>query len=74
LNTGTALRELEAMEKKLLAAADVLIENIMQKFEGLIQESPDPEAVRALQGGEVMLLRSIRKIILRDMLERIKKQ
>lgn len=74
LNTGTALRELEAMEKRLPVVADGLIEDITQKFEGLIQESPDPEAVRALQGGEVMLLRSIRKIIIRDMLERIKKR
>jgi hypothetical protein len=74
LNTGTVLRELEAMEKKLPAAADVLIDNITQKFEGLIQESPDPEAVRALQGGEVMLLRAIRKIIIRDMLTQIKKR
>lgn len=57
----------------VLLTADALIENITQKFEGRIQESPAPEAVRALQGGEVMLLRSIRKIILRDMLERINK-
>lgn len=74
LNTGTTLRELQAMEKKLPAEADALIESIAQKFEGLIQESPDPEAVRALQGGEMMLLRAIRKIIIRDMLERIKKR
>ncbi|MDO8771282.1 MAG: HipA domain-containing protein [Burkholderiaceae bacterium] len=74
LNTGTALRELEAMEKKLPASADALIEDITQKFEGLIQASPDPQAVRALQGGEMMLLRAIRKIIIWDMLERIKKR
>jgi serine/threonine-protein kinase HipA len=74
LNTGTALRELQAMEKKLPVSADVLIGEITQKFEGLIQESPDPEAVRALQGGETMLLRAIRKIIILDMLERIKKR
>ncbi len=74
LSAGTVLRELETMESKLPAAADMLIESITQKFERLIQESPDPATVRALQGGEVMLLRAIRKIIIRDMLELIKKR
>jgi len=74
LSAGTVLRELETMESKLPAAADMLIESITQKFERLIQESPDPATVRALQGGEVMLLRAIRKIIIRDMLEQIKKR
>lgn len=74
LKSDTVVRELEAMERKLPAEADALIENVTQKFEGLIQESPDPQAVRALQGGEMMLLRAIRKIIIRDMLERIKKR
>jgi serine/threonine-protein kinase HipA len=74
LSAGTVLRELETMESKLPAAADMLIESITQKFERLIQESPDPATVRALQGGEVMLLRAIRKIVIRDMLELIKKR
>jgi hypothetical protein len=74
LSAGTVLRELETMESKLPAAADMLIESITQKFERLIQESPDPATVRALQGGELMLLRSIRKIVIRDMLEQIKKR
>lgn len=73
LKADTVLRELAAMEKKLPVAADALFEDITQKFEGLIAESPDPAAVRALQGGEVRLLRAIRSIVIRDMLERIKK-
>lgn len=68
----TSARELEALEKKLPAAADALIEDVTQKYDRLIQESPEPAAVQALQGGELMLLRTIRKIVIRDMLEQIK--
>ncbi len=74
LKTDTVVRELETMEKKLPAAADALIEDIHQKFEGLVQQSPDPAAVRALQGGEMRLLRAIRSIIIHDMLARIQKR
>jgi len=74
LKADTVVRELEAMEKKLPAAADVLIDDIALKFEGLIQESPAPASVRPFQGGEMMLLRAIRKIVIHDMLERIKKR
>lgn len=72
LKSDTAQRELAVMEKRLPAAADTLLEDITKKFERLITTSPDPDAVRALQGGEVRMLRAIRSIIIRDMLERIK--
>nr|WP_319565543.1 hypothetical protein [uncultured Rhodoferax sp.] len=42
-------------------------------FEAHIGQSPASSAVRAVQGGELMLLRAIRKIVIHDMLERIKK-
>ena len=72
LKGDTVLRELAVMEKRLPVAADALLEDLIKKFEGLILASPDPVAVRALQGGEVRLLRAIRSIVIRDMLERIK--
>lgn len=74
LKADTVLRELEAMEKKLPVAADALLEDIALKFEGLIQQSPAPDSVRHLQGGEMLLLRAIRRIVIHDMLERIKKR
>ena len=58
----TVARELESREKKLPVAADALI-----------GQSPAPSAVRAVQGGELMLLRAIRKIVIHDMLERVRK-
>lgn len=72
LKSDTVHRELAAMEKRLPLAADALLENIMEKFEGLIHASPNPDAVRAVQGGEVRLLRAIRNIVIRDMLEQIR--
>lgn len=72
LKSDTVLRELAAMEKRLPVAADALLEDITKKFEGLINANPDPDAVRALQAGEVRLLRAIRSIVIRDMLARIK--
>ena len=74
LKADTVERELDAMEKKLPIAADALIADIALKFEKLIQESPAPASVKALQGGEMMLLRAIRSIVIRDMLERVKKR
>jgi hypothetical protein len=58
--------------EKLPVAADALMDGITQGFEALI-ESPAPTAVRAVQGGELILLRAIRKIVIHDMLERVKK-
>jgi len=72
LKSDTAHRELAAMEKRLPIAADALLENIMEKFEGLIHASPDPDAVRVVQGGEVRLLRAIRSIVIRGMLDQIR--
>jgi serine/threonine-protein kinase HipA len=69
----TVARELESREKKLPVAADALMDDITHGFEALIGQSPDPAAVRAVQGGELMLLRAIRKIVIHDMLERVKK-
>ena len=72
LASETVNRELAAMEKKLPSAADALLANTIEKFEGLINASPDPDQVRAVQGGEIRLLRAIRSIVIRDMLERIR--
>jgi serine/threonine-protein kinase HipA len=74
LKADSAVRELVTMENKLPVAADALIVDIALKFEKLIQESPAPASVNALQGGEMMLLRAIRSIVIRDMLERIKER
>lgn len=68
------MRELETMERDLPKQADRLFDEITQTFESVIQESPSPEAVRQVQGGELMLLRAIRKIVMHDMLERIQKR
>lgn len=73
LKADTVARELESMEKKLPVAADALMDDITHRFEALIGQSPDPTAVRAVQGGELMLLRAIRKIVIHDMLERVRK-
>ena len=68
----TALRELEVLEKKLPLAVDKLIADITQQYDKLIQDSSAPAAVKQLQGGEMMLLRAIQKIVIRDMLEQIR--
>nr|WP_319566469.1 HipA domain-containing protein [uncultured Rhodoferax sp.] len=73
LKADTVVRELEGMEKKLPLAADALMDEITRGFEAHIGQSPTPVAVQAMQGGEMMLLRAIRKIVIYDMLERIKK-
>jgi serine/threonine-protein kinase HipA len=73
LSMATATRVLEVLEKRLAEAADALIEDITQKFDELANESADPAAVRALQGGEMRLLRAICKIVIHDMLARIKR-
>lgn len=72
LSPATVARELETLEKKLPSAADKLIDDITQQYDRIIQESPVPAAVKALQGGEMLLLRAIRKIVIRDMLEQVK--
>jgi serine/threonine-protein kinase HipA len=74
LGLATAVRELETMERDLPKQADRLFDEITQTFEAIIQESPSPAAVRQVQGGELMLLRAIRKIVIHDMLERIQKR
>jgi serine/threonine-protein kinase HipA len=71
LGPATAARELETMERDLPKQADKLFDEITQTFESIIQDSPSPDAVRQVQGGELMLLRAIRKIVIHDMLERI---
>lgn len=74
LGAATAVRELETMERDLPKKADALFDEITQTFESVIQESPSPDAVRQVQGGELMLLRAIRKIVMHDMLERIQQR
>jgi serine/threonine-protein kinase HipA len=71
LAPATAARELSTMERDLPKKADQLFDEITQTFESLIQDSPSPDAVRQVQGGELMLLRAIRKIVIHDMLARI---
>ncbi|MDR3371500.1 hypothetical protein [Rhodoferax sp.] len=67
------MRELEAMARDLPKKADALFDEITQAFESIIQATPLPDAVRQVQGGELMLLRAIRKIVMHDMLERVQK-
>jgi serine/threonine-protein kinase HipA len=74
LAPATAARELNTMERDLPKKADQLFDEITQTFESLIQDSPSPDAVRQVQGGELMLLRAIRKIVIHDMLARIQKR
>jgi len=74
LAPATAARELSTMERDLPKKADLLFDEITQTFESLIQESPSPDAVRQVQGGELMLLRAVRKIVMHDMLARIQKR
>jgi len=71
LAPASAARELSTMERDLPKKADKLFDEITQTSETLIQDSPSPDAVRQVQGGELMLLRAIRKIVIHDMLERI---
>jgi len=74
LKRSTAERELDAMARDLPKQADILFGNITQSFETFIQDSPSPDAVRQVQGGELMLLRAIQRIVVHDMLERIQQR
>lgn len=71
LAAQTAQRELERMAEALPRQADRLIDAIQSDTQRAIEGSPDPAAARAPVEGEMRLLRTVRHLILKDMLDRI---
>lgn len=64
-------RELDRMSAGLPAAADDLIAEIAHEAASEVAQCPNPEAASAFLPGEMRLLRSIRSIVIQDMLSRI---
>lgn len=79
VQTGLALglapaavtREVTKMIDALPGAADGLMADMEREFAALAAGSPQRDVMRATQGAEAQLLRSVRKIILTDMLRRV---
>lgn len=79
LETGLALglapsavtREVPKMIDALPGAADALIADMEREFAAIAAGSPQPDAMRATQGAEAQLLRSVRKIVIADMLRQV---
>ncbi len=67
----TAQRELDVFIKAMPAEADKLIADIEAHIEKDIAASPDPEATRTAVGGEMYLLRTVRHVVLADMLRQL---
>ena len=71
LAPAAATREVTKMIDALPGAADGLIADMEREFEEIAALAPQPDALRATQGAEAQLLRSIRKIVIADILRQV---
>lgn len=67
LNEATATRELDKLVKSIPVAADHLMIEIERNGEHDVATSPEPEVTRGYIAGELRLLRTIRHVVIADM-------
>jgi serine/threonine-protein kinase HipA len=67
LNEATATRELDRLVKSVPVAADHLLMEIEKSVGHDFATSPEPEATRSYIAGELRLLRTIRHVVIADM-------
>lgn len=72
LNEATAKRELDRMIQALPIAADRLLADMEGLLSKLAAESPEPDAARRHVAGELRLLRAIRKVVVADMIGKVR--
>ncbi len=71
LAPAAATREVTKMIQDLPGAADALLADMEREFADIAHRSQQPDALRATQGAEAQLLRSVRNIVIADMLRQV---
>ena len=71
LAPAAATREVTKMIQDLPGAADAFLADMEREFADIAHRSQQPDALRATQGAEAQLLRSVRNIVIADMLRQV---